>query len=397
MVQMEKQNIGRPHSLKEPYRRRQKKPYWERNGWPLAVIILILIALFPWIAWWHKPVRTLIVKVMDKTVPDRSFREHKGLFWILDHERIVKKDGGRYRADKDYIGFEPLGDMKWQIREGDLASPADLVYIADTYGVYNEEFYGTNKGNRTPLIYGGLQPEEVVSIKQSLANGGTLVSEFNSFGSPTGPEARDALCQWLGLRWSGWTGRHFLQLKRNVEIPPWAVVNYEKKYNKSWDFAGPGFLFCNDKDDVVVLDDATFSGPLLCQMSFNPEAKEVLNVQGIFPYTYWFDIAFPESGTKVLAEFKLDLKAEGAELLKKNGIPTGLPAIFYKKDGPRDLYYFAGDFLDHPRDPIMMRYRGICKIYSFFSSRSEEQFFWGAYVPVMHSILERAYRSGVQH
>jgi len=278
----EKRKQGKAQMLKEPEPRLHKKTFWERNGWPIAAIIIFLALILPWVAWWQRSARTLNIKVIDKTVADRTFREHKGLFWILDHEKITKTNGTRYKFDQDYIGFEPLSQTKYQIREGDLASPADLVYIADTYGVYEEEFYGENKGNRTRLIYGGLQLEEIERIKESLSRGGTLVAEFNTFNSPTEKSAKDAMSKWLGVRWSGWMGRHFDDLKKGKEIPPWAIKNYEKQYVKEYDFKGPGFLFCNDKDEVLILEDKIASGPRLCEINMLPEAKEMFGVKGNF-------------------------------------------------------------------------------------------------------------------
>lgn len=393
MTQPENTSTRQVRLLQEPQPAVPEKRFWEHIGWPLGAIALIVLGLAPWVAWYQKPTRTLAVRVLDKTVPDRSFREHKGLFWILDHEKIRKPEGRPYAFEEDYIGFEPLGKQKYRLKEGDLSAPADLVYIADTYGVYHEEFYGENKGNRSPLLYGGLELEEVASIRQSLAKGGTLVAEFNTFQSPTGPAAREALCKWLGVRWSGWMGRHFDELKRGLEIPLWVVRNFEKQYGREYAFTGPGFLFCNDRDEVVILDDARYAGASPCTLHFTEQGQSHLKVRGSFPYNYWFDVSSVEPGTSVHAEFLLDFKPDGAEELRKHGIPMQFPAIFHRKDNQNDLYYFAGDFADHTRYPWIVRYRGLVPLKSLFSSNRDERFFWAAYVPMMQTILERTVKA----
>ena len=68
---------------------------------------------------------------------------------------------------------------------------SDLIYIADTYGVYENEFLGDNKeGNFSKPIYGGMSEEEINLISSNLKNKKKLIVEFNSFGTPTSNKVR---------------------------------------------------------------------------------------------------------------------------------------------------------------------------------------------------------------
>ena len=65
---------------------------------------------------------------------------------------------------------------------------SDIIYIADTYGVYKEDFPWIKKdreGYRSSLIYGGLQMEEWEAITDRLQQKkrSTLIAEFNSLAS----------------------------------------------------------------------------------------------------------------------------------------------------------------------------------------------------------------------
>ena len=83
----------------------------------------------------------LDVVVVDKTVPFADFREHRALFWMLRHLKIVTPDGVPYDSEQHYVGAFPGPEPGDPPREttsltAERASAADVVYIADTYGVY---------------------------------------------------------------------------------------------------------------------------------------------------------------------------------------------------------------------------------------------------------------------
>ncbi len=50
-----------------------------------------------------------------------------------------------------------------------------------------------------------------------------MIAEFNTFGSPTSKQARKEMSDMLGVDWTGWIGRYYLDLSQGSEIPNWAV------------------------------------------------------------------------------------------------------------------------------------------------------------------------------
>ncbi|MHB8126303.1 MAG: hypothetical protein ACYDEJ_11815 [Desulfitobacteriaceae bacterium] len=79
---------------------------------PYGVYLLlsvIFLAVFPYILWLLKPAQPLQVWIMDKTVPTKDYREHKGLMWVLNHFKINDELAGReFQYDTDYYGFFPV-------------------------------------------------------------------------------------------------------------------------------------------------------------------------------------------------------------------------------------------------------------------------------------------------
>ena len=366
-----------------------------RGFWVGAATVLLFSALIgPFPLWWGKSRQVLEVRILDKTVADASMREHKGLVWLLNHDRWVKPDGQDYRADTDYQGFFPLPDHQWRVVEPPLEGPVDLTYIADTYGVYAEEFYGENLGNRSRKLHGGLTLEEVKGLEKSLARGGTLVAEFNTFASPTALDARTAMGELLGLRWSGWIARFFVDLDRNEEMPPWAVSNWEKQTGKTWAFRGPGLLFASDADEIVVLEEGRQVDPGgACRLAFLAAGTQRFDLVGSYRYNYWFDVIEPLAGTEILAEYRLGLRPQGIKALAARGIPATFPALLARRRGDAPVYYFAGDFVDSPALPRIHRILGLPTFMGWVSEegpRRNDRFFWRAYIPMMRRILDEA-------
>lgn len=110
--------------------------------WPLVAALLLF--LVPWSCHRLRDERALKIVVVDKTVPFEDRIEHRSLFWLLDHLKIVRPDGEPYDRDVDYLGAFPgpvPGDPPQRVEEVTLdhVRGADLLYFADTYGVYEED------------------------------------------------------------------------------------------------------------------------------------------------------------------------------------------------------------------------------------------------------------------
>lgn len=371
------------------------RPYFPGRTSALAAAAAAgVAALFlPFILWLRQPARTLKVAVLDKTVGDTSYRDHAGLFWLLNHRKIRKPDGTDYRADTDYYGFFPLPGHHWDIREPSFAQAApEFIYLADTYGVYTEEFYGQALGNRSTAIYGGLRPEEVQDLDAALPGCLTLVGEFNIFANPTTGDPRLACEAWFGLTWKGWTGRFFLDLDRTLEVPPWAVRNFERQTGTPWNFEGPGFLLVNEDDQVEVLEEGVdVEKNRGLRFRGRPAGIERLDLPADARYDYWFDLVQPVGATEVLADFELPLLPAGEQRLKALGLGRLTPAILGGWHGRTRTYYFSGDFVDAWPVPTVHRLAGFAPLRRTFTREEAgdpQSFFWRVYVPLMTHVVE---------
>ena len=102
--------------------------------------LLLLIPVIPYFLWLLKEETPLTIVILDKTVPETDYREHSGLTWLLNHWKIVDpKDNSPYQLT-DYAGWHPEKDGDNKIEKLDLSKEdPDVIYIADTYGVYPEQ------------------------------------------------------------------------------------------------------------------------------------------------------------------------------------------------------------------------------------------------------------------
>jgi len=178
-----------------------------------GIVAAVVLLSLPFILWLTQQQKTLEVAIIDKTVPSESYREHKGLTWILNHNRYVTGSRTNYEKDSGYYGFMPdEAEESYEIKDvTELGANYDLIYLADTYGVYQEDLpWQPADSECSELIYGGLQMAEWQTVKQQVMDGGTdLVVEFNTFASPTEQAVSADMEAFLGVEWSGWTGRYF--------------------------------------------------------------------------------------------------------------------------------------------------------------------------------------------
>lgn len=339
---------------------------------------IVLIVISPFLYWVLKPTTELDIAVVDKTVPKKDYREHNGLFWILENKKISKPNGDLYNLSQDYFGFDPLGQK--ENNSYDLKGNLDLIYIADTYGVYNDDLQEIPEGERTEKIYGGMTLLEWESIMNSKDEDTTLIAEFNSFASPTEEAVRSIMEGNLSVSWTEWIGRYFKDLNSD-EIPSWLIKNYETQYKEKWNFEGPGLAFVHSSDQVVVLDRNDSKKFVTLQLT--SKGKKELNRVKSSNYMYWFDIIEPAIETDVLAEYKVDLSSEGEDQLKKAGIPTTFPAIIHNEKNK--TYYFAGDYTDYSNN----KFAKLEKIDTVFKiiSHGNSEFYWSTYVPLMNEIF----------
>jgi len=371
-----------------------------RWWWPIPAIALAV--LVPWACYTTRARERLDLVVLDKTVPFRTWIEHRSLFWLLDHDGIVTSSTDPYDLRSDYLGAYPparAGDPPERTR--DLAAQdvagARLVYLADTYGVHALDLASGEAQKaaleRSETIYGGLTVAEASAAAQAPRAGKTLVAEFNTLGSPTGAEARGLLEDALGVRWTRWIGRYFPRLDDASEVPAWMRRDYEREWRRPWEFAGPGYVLVQDDAHCEVLRVGLESEAIgLTIERERPVDPALADAADGVPYPYWFDVVETRDGTQRLASFRWRLTETGRQRLHARGLPERFPAVTRRLDPPSGpAWYFAGDFADNPMDARPIPFAGYAALRRAAErlkiAPSETAFYWTFYAPMMRSIV----------
>ncbi|SDO57293.1 hypothetical protein [Alkalicoccus daliensis] len=363
-----------------------------------GIIILIIAGTAPLLFWLFQEERELTVSVIDKTVPTESYREHQSVHWLLNHHKYTAE--GSYDASSDYYGFHPDESSEtYEIKELPASyEDTDLIYVTDTYGVYEEDLPWTEETSDGPpeLIYGGWTEEEWQAVNRAVETTTTdLVMEFNTFASPTSEAVRTEILDRLQLTWEGWTGRHFEDLSPEAEeVAPWLISRYEEA-NGEWNFDGPGYALVNDlTEEIAVLpvNEEYFTEDNI-SLAFTENGQEMFNLEDSPSYPYWFDIVTPESEEQILASYEWHLTEAGADVLDEYNIPASFPAVLHHEVTGSQIYYFAGDFVDIEDAPGFYQYGGYAALKSLITPESiypESSFFWNTVSPMLKVIFAEA-------
>lgn len=358
----------------------------------LLVVCLVglLAAVAPGVAWRLLPPRPLGVAILDKTVPDTSYRGHRALVWVLNHLKFVHPASlAPYDAASDYAGFVPLTGRAWSIRP----LPADIgsdrvVYVADTHGVTTSDLGEGGSGRTGRLLYGGLTPEELDALATAARSGATLIGEFNTAAEPTVDSIRLRVEALFGFRWTGWTGRRSTDFREDV--PPWAVAAWEHQSGQPWRFEGPGILLANRDGRILVLTARELRRSGLDIVPSH--AGDSLGMRGAPAPDGWFDLVEPAGGVP-LAAYAWRLTPRGDSALAAAAVPRSAPAVIAYNAGASRTFYLAGDFANTAVVPRWIGIRWAPQLYRALPAwwlPPREAFFWRGYVPLLTSILEWA-------
>lgn len=355
------------------------------------VILFLGVLTSPFWLWQIKQPNQLNMLIVDKTVPDTTYREHEGLVWLLNNEKYQKPDKSFYVPSEDYVGFKPGRGQKYEITKlPDDLSNYEVIYLTDQYGVYEQEYYGNNpRGIRSDLIYGGLQQEDIRQLRSHLLNhSGTLVTEFNTFASPTSESIRQEMYDLLNVTWSGWIGRYFIDLA-DEEVPLWVIENYEKQTNEKWAFKGEGIVYANEQDKIVVLDKNDISNHGVT-FSYTQAGEAFFDLDDSLQYQYWFDVITTSDEANILATYTVPVTNSGKEILKKHNLPETFPAVVKYSNRKYTSYYFAGDYADQEVPSIYQTvfYTWLKKQVTFDQPGRVSGFYWKIYLPMMKKLLE---------
>jgi len=368
------------------------------NVFKILFFVFAPIIMASFLFWFFQDKKSTSIYILDKTVPDETYAEHKSFNWILTHYKYTDRNKKLYSYKKDYYGYFPSKNAKNPIRSLRLyeilsiPDDFDMVYYTDTYGVtYQDIFNRPPDKLHSPLIYGGLNQNDYLLLSEMKRKNKIVLTEFNILASPTSDLIREKTQALFDFTWTGWVGCYFSSLLvSNPNLPDWVVVQYERKYQKKWSFEGDGIILVQEKGDIIVMDTKTYLNRPYLQIITGDYGQQTYHLPSSQNYSFWFDIVKP-GANKVVSTYKLDTNKQGDLLLSKNGLTKEFPAILEHLDGYK-FYYFAGDFSDRDLTFATTYFKGfpfLAKTFFLKNSASKKAFFWRFYLPLIHNILEK--------
>ncbi|WP_026951482.1 hypothetical protein [Algoriphagus mannitolivorans] len=375
--------------------------------WPVLLLV-IGVPLLSFGIWTLFPSKNLEVLVIDKTVPFSNYREHAGIIWALNHDKFTPSSGEMYSVDKDYLGFFPSGkedlgtkldfSEKTPAQIKEEVKKKDVIFFADTYGVFENDFKKQKDFRAGKKIYGGLNQSDIEIIRAAKEEGKVLIAEFNSMASPTTDFLRSEFENQMGIKWTGWIGRHFDEMDTIVdaEIPKWLIQQY-KQNGRSWNFSGPGLVFVKDTGEIEVFNfgkDFESKTPTIRTQKVN---KHGYKLPQVVPYPDWFDVVLIERDYQVISYYDIGPTNEGLQRLRSMGLPRFFPAAIYREINGGKQYYFSGDFSDMENNLGSPYYAGLPYLWRGFyvvaDHTNRQSFFWNYYQPLISQIFEDVHRS----
>ncbi|NNV55863.1 hypothetical protein [Limnovirga soli] len=369
------------------------------------IVVLVILPLVMWTLWYFSPKKTISAFIMDKTVLIDEGLEHKCFDWVLNYDRFVKKDGTTYDRSKDYYGFFPKPKQEFEIKDlqsislysiDQLCKQYDLCFFTDTYGIYRNEWTSqVNTGSRSGLMYGGLTEKEIYFLHKMKEQNKLILAEYNFLATPTTSTIKSKAEKEFGMRWSGWTGRHFQNLDtfNNPDLPRWVVTNYKRLHNNTWPFKHGGMVFNNEDETIVILEEEKDLVIPVPEIKTRPDIIAEFDLPSKMRYPYWFDINYFSPENEALAVYDITTTKRGDSLLNAYNIPKKFPAVVRNKTN-KLFYYFSGDFSDNPIAYNLSYFKGTPALKSFFYTNDiddRRSFFWKYYRPLVTKIVNDYY------
>lgn len=357
----------------------------------------LLLVGAPFLAWRFMPSRPLDVWILDKTVPYADdFREHSGISWALQYGKTVNPGTGKGYGEADgYYGFRPLAGGGWEELPLPESGPApDLIYIADTYGVYRDDYSPGGPGPPLPQgVHGSLSAYEKALIRKSLGEGNILVAEYDTAATPGNKYDRPFLQNLLGTIWKGWSGKYFIDLAKGVEVSARTIATYEEQHGGEWRFFGPGFVLVSDAERVEVLVSGEDVGRKGLKFQYAKEWAGALGPSRQISFKNWFEWVEADDGIRTVADFTLDVTEKGRAKLEGLGLPPTFPAILLDRNSQYTGWYFAGDFAEAKNARTTWKFWGIADLKRLLADDAADNnffFHWKVYIPLMRRILADA-------
>ena len=381
-----------------------------KRGIISTILFYLVIALPLWmfVVWFFWPKTKLVIAIVDKTVLFKTGQEHASLTWVLRNNKYAKTSDDLYKVGRDYFGFFPNKNKKYDLKGLERASDEDLeklsrhsdmAYITDTYGIYSKEWYlAKNITERQRLLYGGLSPQDMAFLKKMKEKKKLIITEFNTFATPTSNTVARDFEQTFKIKWTGWVGKYFdsFDTVRNKELPRWLVENYKAQNNGKWPFKRSGIAFVNKSDKIVVLEYVNHLNGEVPYILTRKEGRDRYNIPKAMKYPFWFDVIQTSRSNKIVSFYDLRVNDAGSKILADNNIPSQFPAIIEHYRNDYKFYYFCGDFADNPISQGGSYFKGISLFRKLFYNddiaAERVSFFWEFYRPMINKILDDYYK-----
>lgn len=381
-------------------KRSKKRFLYTHKIFLVIASLLFIVFVLPFVYWNALPTRPLSLFLIDKTTAD-NYREHRSLFWLLTHWKYVDPaTNDYYQASEDFYGYDPA-DSSFSTVENLKLNAADLLYIADTYGVYRYPMDYDSYERLLPdhyipiqMEYGGLSAQEMDVIEAYDSLGRMSIAEFNTLQDPQLEDWRTQrrMERMFGVHYTGALGRYYDNLDNAAR---WMKDLFEHRYNKKWNFSGRGIIIIvdrtsgDDKTAVVVLEASDLEHtPVFIRTSQDPLLR---GTEDEVPYYYFFEFLTADSASQVIAEYEIECTVTGAEKMHAAGLPMRFPAVV-STDAGRKLY-FGGDFVDNNVETMLTQYWNVefllTKLFSFYFVSDQTRFFWKFYLPMMENVFHR--------
>jgi hypothetical protein len=370
----------------------------------LTITLLTLLSIFvlSLIIWFVKPKNELKVFILNKTVPTQQRYDHRALTWVLNHEKYVKSDNTLYNLYQDYHGFYPIDKKNKEFEFKSLslsdisivADTSDIVYYADTYGVYYNDWYKEHmKIEPEQKVFGGMNQNDYLLLKKMKEKKKAIITEFVLLNNPTSDLIRTKTEDLFDFEWEGWVGRYFsnLDTTKKESVPEWIVDLYMEQNGQKWTYNNDGVVLIHEYGKVIVLENGQHLNSPFPIIYTQEKYRDKYHLPDRINYSYWFDIVSTGSSNDVVSEFRLNTTTKGDSILRESRLSGNFPAVL-SHTTDYTFYYFAGDFADNTIRPSISYFYGIEVVSSILSSNkssNSEHFFFNYYNPLMKNILYR--------
>lgn len=361
----------------------------------LAILgFLAFVSLLVWgpdLVWDWQDTRQLDVVVLDYTVPFENYREHAGAHWLLNHLKVQAPSGSEW-SDRDYVGYHP-DDREHPTRLSEVnLSGVDLVTITDVYGVYVDDLIEPQlqqaHNDYSEVIFGGLLEADAHALQEHVRRGGTVIAEFNTLAHPTSGAARRIVGDLLGVEWSGWVGRVFVDPHDEGDVPAWLPRN--------WAEQNDGAELPHEPSLVLVGEDGTlaiFSGPTVDDVL--PRVRLTAEGEARFPDArsgkpmhYWFTLVRADQDSHVHAEYDMPDRPGLMTWLEAHDLKASPPVLTEHQNG--QSWHMAAEFVDLDFAPGRFDRWGTITWRRWFPDDEvgiSAPAYWGFYAPVTAQLI----------